>query len=215
MTTKSEPLFLTRAMASIVEELHPEKLAQLRQRFPGHQQIFDTAFELGEPGTEPAAQQQQDQSAALAVRSLIDETVLALEPTVRRIELALVKRIHRARKFRLTGSIVATVSSASAVATMIAAQPVLAPVASVISLFATLAMLLGEHFEKPVMGGSKSLSEILGNVLAAEPAIQEIKLRLMAEDVTQAGPLMEMARKLNEISANIKYASLYGGVPLA
>ncbi len=205
MTSKSDQLFLTRAMASIVNELNPGKLEQLRQRYPHSAALFDFHYVMGAESASPAAQ---------AVKALIEETVAVLSPAIGRVQLGLMHRIQNARRLRLVGSVTATVSSAGAVTALMAAQPLLAPAASLVSLAGALAMLLGEHYEKPVLGGAKSLSELLGNVIAAEPAVQEIKLRMMAEDLSQTGPLMEMARKLNEISANVKHASLYGGVPL-
>jgi len=215
MTSKSDQLFLTRAMASIVSELNPGKLEQLRERFPASAELFEVEYVMGQEGAGAAPQAKPDPAVAAAVKALIEETVQSLGPAIHSVQLALVQRVRNARRLRLAGSIVATISSAGAVATLTATQPSLTPVAAVVSLVAALAMLLGEHLEKPVMGGSKSLSELLGNVIAAEPVVQEIKLQLMLDDLTQAGPLMEMARKLNEIAANVKYASLYGGVPLA
>lgn len=215
MTSTSDQLFVTRAMASIVGELNPGKLEQLRQRFPDSVALFDIQYHMGSKGGGTITQTKSVSAAALAVRALIDETLVVLSPAITRVQQALMRRIQNARRLRLVGSVIATVSSAGAVAALTTAHPALTPAASIVSLAAALAMLLGEHFEKPVMGGAKSLSELLGNVIAAEPAVQEIKLQLMAEKLSQTGPLMEVARKLNEISANVKHASLYGGVPLA
>ena len=45
MTSKSDQLFLTRAMASIVSELNPGKLEQLRERFPASAELVSAAVE--------------------------------------------------------------------------------------------------------------------------------------------------------------------------
>lgn len=203
----------TREMASLLDELAPHKLEQLRTRFPASARVFEVQYVLGEAaGTHDGAA--QSPAAVAAVRALIHETLGLLVPAVHRVQLGLSRRIRMARRLRLGGSVIATICSAGVMASLTAAQPALAPAAATLALAGGLSMLLGEHFEKPVLGGSKGLSELLGNVLAAEPVLQDIKLRLATEELMQTGVLVEIARQTNGLAADIKYASLYGAVPL-
>lgn len=204
----------TREIASLLAELAPRKLEELRIRFPASARAFEDQYVLGEKkGTHDGAT--ASPTAVPAVRALIHETLSVLVPAMHRVQLGLSRRIRTARRLRLGGSVIATICSAGAMASLTAAQPALAPVASTLALMGGLSMLLGEHFEKPVLGGSKGLSELLGNVLAVEPVIQDIKVRLAAEEFMETGVLMDIARQLNGLAADIKYASLYGAVSLS
>jgi hypothetical protein len=203
--------YSTRAMASLVSEIAPARLDELKRRFPQNPELFEVVFVMGKKPSKADLEVHK----ALAIKALIEETVRVLDPTINKVQLALTGRIHRARTARLAGSIVATICSAGAVTGIAVAGFSITPVVSIAALAGSLFMLLGEHWEKPVLGGAKSLSELLGSTIAAEPVVQEIKLRLLSEDLGQPKALLEIAKKLNEISANMKYASLFGGVSLA
>jgi len=210
-----DPNVPTRAMACLLGDLNPEKLDGLRSRFPSHIKLFDVAYTLGDSKNRESPTAGSD-SGESAIRALIEETMGVSGPAITKIQSTLTSRIMSARQTRLVGSIVATVSSAGAVASMAASVPSIGPAAiSALALAGSIAMLVGEHLEKPVIGGAKSLSDLLSGAIIAESTLKEVQIRLLTEDLNQRETLIDIARKVNEISATIRQTSVFGGVSLA
>jgi hypothetical protein len=76
----------------------------------------------------------------------------------------------------------------------------------------TLGVLVSEHWEKPLAGGHSSLGELLGETLVAEAAFAEARLRLAADDLSQDGALLDLARRVSEAAAKLRHVSVFGGV---
>jgi hypothetical protein len=199
-----------RAMAAILHLLAPQKLGVLRAQFPGSEALFDTTMTMG-----AADEGKPFQPAAAPIRALIEESIAVLGPAIQRAQVVLGSRIASARQYRLAGALVAAICSAGAVATMGRTIVPVGYAVSVIAILGSIAVLIGEHLEKPVVGGAKSASELLGSTLTAETELHDIRLDLLTADLTQQDQLVAMARKVSRLSASVKEISIFGGVAMA
>lgn len=205
----------TRAMASLLNAVDPQALEALRQRFPDDQDLFDTTFTLGEES--PGAATGGRQARISALQALVRETSSAAEPAITTIVETLTSRMRRARICRLAGAVIATIASAGAgiVTTATTGNPWAVSAMAVVGLFGSLSVLFAEHLEKPLVGGQRSLSELLADTLVAESGIADVRLRLLAEDVTEIDRLVAIATRVSEIAAKIRQICVFGGIPLA
>ena len=208
------PKIPSRAMASLLADVNPKKLSELRNQFPDHVYLFDVSYTLGESKIDKGSTTGSDVVGLSALRALIEETISVSGPSIEKIQFALTSRIMSARRTRLGGSIIAMVSSAGVVASITASAPSTAIAVSILALFGSVAMLVGEHLEKPVIGGDKSLHELLSNAIVAESSFKEVNIRLLSEDLGKIETLVDIAKKVNKISATIKEASVFSGISL-
>ena len=199
----------TRSMSSLLAALAPDRLAALRKLHPAQTTLFETAYELGET-TVPAG---GDRHAALL--ALVQETSRVPEPMAHEMVGVLSARLRRARVTRLAGAVAAAVSGAGAGGTVVAAVfPKLQALAiSLTALAGAVLVLVGEHLEKPLVGGARSVSEFLADGLAAEAAFADIRIKLLTQDLSNLEQLGALAREANAAAAKVRQIAVFGGVP--
>lgn len=203
----------TRGLASLLGALQPRSLERLRERFPHERELFETSYALGAQSGAAASDHPPGPDRQAAVRALIEETLAASRPAIPLMVEKISARMRSARTARLAGAVAATLGSALIATQAAGALPgSLQLLWSAVSLAGALLVLWGEHLEKPVIGGQRTLGELLSEVLVAESAIAEIRLRLLAEDAEQPAILMENARKANEAAARIRQVWVFGGI---
>ncbi len=202
----------TRALAALLGALQPQAIDQLRARFPQEQDLFDPTFTLGTP---PVADRHLPlrRHRQVALRALIDETLAASKAAIPLMVEKISDRMRRARAARLAGGLAAAIGASLVAAQASGALPKdLQLLWSAVSLAGALLVLWGEHLEKPVIGGQRSLAELLSEVLVAETAMNDIRLRMLSDDAEQSALLMENARRANEAAARIPQVSVFGGI---
>ncbi len=205
----------TRAMASLLAEAAPAELAELRQRFAGHAALFDTFYTMGE-----ADSPTEDASVLLALRALAEKTLQVSQPAVDRIVVTLGARGRKARQLRLTGAIFALVSGASVLATPGTLGTLgnihewIKLATGVAALVGSTAVLVGEHLEKPVFGSAKALGDLVNEAMLVDASIRGLTLRLLSDDRSHRGAMLDLARKTNEVAAKVKELSVFGEVPI-
>lgn len=209
------PNVSTRAMASLLLDVEPNKLNELRTKFSTFSYLFETEYKLGKEQAEEHDLLKIDSVKYLALKSLIEETIKISVPAINKIQNTLIKRIVFARKMRLFGSITATVASAGIVASFTASYSTFGFIISFFALIGSICVLIGEHLEKPIIGEAKNLNELAAQLMNTEKSLNEIQIRLLTEDLTKNEILIDITRKANELSSSIKEVSVFGGVSLA
>jgi hypothetical protein len=202
-----------RAMASLLQAASPASLASLRERFSTHSDLFDSTYVLGADGVSAAGS--ISPARQLAMKALVEATLQAGDKSIPAIVHGLSTRVRRGRTIRL-GAAVATavagaLTAASAVGTALPLPALLGPGFAFVG---SVAMLVGEHWEKPLAGGQSSVGELLVDTLVAEATFADVKLRLIAEDLTREGVLVELARRAGEAAAKLRHVSVFGGLPM-
>jgi hypothetical protein len=199
-----------RGMASLLSAEAPQHLADLRRRFPSDSDLFDPTYVLGESDR---VAERLGPTRQQAVSALIEATLAAGDRTVSAAIHRLSTRMRRVRTIRL-GSALATLVAGTLTAVPAVSATVLAPplLASGFAFAGSLGMLVGEHWEKPLAGTQSSLGELLGEVLVAEAAFADARLRLAADDLTREGALLDLARRVSEAAAKLRHVSVFGGV---
>jgi len=203
----------TRAMASLLEEFRPQQLDELRKKFSNAAALFDTSYELGVQSSTAFSQNPEAnrQGALLALISATHETASAM---IDPILAALTRRMLLARRARLIGSLIATTSSAGVVASLVASFPKLGLIVSVATLGGSVTGLLGEHLEKPLVGGQQSLSDLLVEATQIEASLNEVHVRLLTDDTGDMTKLIDLTKTANQIAANTKRICVFAGIPI-
>lgn len=206
------PSISTRSLSSLLEALKPGTLAKLREAFPEHSEIFETSYVLG---AESTADLNLDAGRHAALRALVEETLAAAKPSIPLIVRKITKRMRRARNARLAGGAAAACAAALLAAHAAGTIPGnLQLIAAAVSLAASLLVLVGEHLDKPVIGGQRGLGELLADTLLAEEALAEVHLRMLAPESTIPVQLFEIARRANEAAARVRQVWVFGGLSL-
>ena len=200
-----------RAMASLLNATAPQRLNELRQRFPGELDLFDPTYVLG--GSAAPATDGFSPSRHQALRALIDTTLTTGEKSLTTIVQTLTSRIRRVRTIRLTAAVATALAGALTAAPAIGTPLPLPPLLGPGFAFAgSLGVLVGEHWEKPLAGGHSSLGELLGETLVAEAAFTDARLRLAGDDLSQDSALLDLARRVSEAAAKLRHVTVFGGV---
>lgn len=214
MTHKFDPTDVrtfARAMSSLLGASEPAALARLRQAYPAVPDLFDTTYVLG-PGAGDATEGDTRQEA---LKALIEATLQASDRRVTVIVQSLSARMRRVRSIRLAAALLTTVAGTLTAAPALgAALPVPALVGPGMALLGAIFMLVAEHADKPLAGTQRGLAELLADTLVAEAAFVEARLRMVAEDLSRDGALLELARRVSEASAKLRHVSVFGGLAL-
>ena len=198
-------------MASLLNATAPQRLNELRQRFPGESDLFDPTYVLGENAA--LATDALSPTRQQALRALVDTTLTAGEKSLITIVQTLTSRIRRVRTIRLTAAVATALAGALTAAPAIGTPLPLPPLLGPGFAFAgSLGMLIGEHWEKPLAGGHNSLGELLGETLVAEAAFADARLRLAGDDLSQGSALLDLARRVSEAAAKLRHVSVFGGL---
>ena len=175
--------------------------------------LFDSTYILGAEA-EPAAAA-IDPSRQLALTSLVEATLQAAEKSVPPMIQGLSLRLRRGRATRLAAAVATAVAGALTAAPAIgAALPLPSLLGPGIAFVGSAAMLVGEHWEKPLAGTQKSVGELLSETLVAEDILADVKLRMVTEDLGRGTVLLELARRAGEAAAKLRHVSVFGGVPM-
>ena len=202
-----------RAMASLLQAANPALLDNLRARFPTDSDLFDSTYILGADAESTA--DVIDPSRQLALRSLVEATLQAGEKSIPPIVHGLSIRLRRARVTRLAAACATAVAGALTAAPAVGASlPLPLLLGPGVAIVASAAMLIGEHWEKPLAGTQKSVGELLSETLVAEDIFADVKLRMVAEDLSRGTVLLELARRASEAAAKLRHVSVFGGVPM-
>lgn len=207
-------LVITRAMVSLIGDANPDSLGALRKRFPQYEDIFERVYVLGAPSNAPPDTPCREDRVQ-ALEALVRTTIAISMPLIERAISSLMTRGRIARNARLIGTAIATFSSAGVITSIATSHSIIALGVSVLTIFGSISALLGEHFEKPFIGGQKSLGELLGDAVLVESQIREIQIILIGEEQKDQATILGLARRTNEIAATIKRICVFGGVEMS
>lgn len=196
----------TRALASLVGAFQPDALRRLQDRFPGQVQLLDPTYTLG--GDESRSAGRED-----ALRALIEAALNAASIAVPQMIKGIAERMRGARLARLAGTATSIVGAALIGAQTAGTLPKdFQLIWAAVSLAGSLLVLWGEHLEKPVIGGQRSLVDLLSEVLVAEASMADLRLRMLEANSDQPTVLIEIARRANEAAAKLRQVTVFGGI---
>jgi hypothetical protein len=75
--------------------------------------------------------------------------------------------------------------------------------------------LVGENLEKPIVGGTKAVGDLIKDAMDIDSGVKDLRIRLLSEDASDLNSVLDLARRANEIAARIREVSVFGGVPIA
>lgn len=198
-------------MTSLVAAMQPASLDQLRHQFPANRTLFDATHVLGdEAGTAGS-----EVSTHSAMKALVETTIDVGAEGATAIIGALTRRLQRVRYMRFAAALSTTVAGAlTAAPVMGAALPVPALLGPALALLGGCLMLAGEHLDKPLAGGQRSLGDLLADTLVAEATFADVRLRLLSADLKPDGSLLELALRASAAAAKLRHVSIFGGVAI-
>src|SRR4051812_5889374 len=144
-----------RAIAALLADVEPQALAQLRAEFPEQKHLFDPHYRLGYEPSTPASVGPTLEAQAL--RSFAEVGLTAAERKLEQLIAALIKKMKLARFVKLTGAIVASVSSVGVISALALDQREAELVAALVGLTSSVTALIGEHLNQSLVGSQKSL----------------------------------------------------------
>lgn len=210
MSVRDEMAPAVRAIAALLAESEPQSLVRLREQFPEHKRLFDPVYVLGDESSETDCFALPQDVEVL--RSFADVGLTAAEQKLEQLVAALTKRMKRARSVKLAGAIVASVSSVGVISALALAQREAALVTALVGLVASVAALIGEHLDQPLVGSQKRLAELLGDALNAEAKARSLRFEFVSGTFESRGTVFAFAAKVNEVAAKAREIMVYGGV---
>jgi hypothetical protein len=81
-------------------------------------------------------------------------------------------------------------------------------VSGALGFLSSLASLIGEHLEKPLIGDQKSISEYLGRLLEAETQSRNLSVQL---HLAVSDPF-KLAEQVNQIASVVRSVEVYCGL---
>jgi hypothetical protein len=199
-----------RAIAVLLSDTNPQALADLRARYPNHERLFEPAYVLGQEPIEAARSSVLQEVEPL--RAFAEAGLTAAELKLEQLVAVLSKRIKRARSVKLAGAITASVSSVGVISALALAQSETALLTALVGLVSSIASLLGEHMEQPLIGGQKSLGELLGDALSAEGRARDLRVEFLGGAFGSLDAILSLATRVNEVAARVRAIVVYGGV---
>jgi hypothetical protein len=196
-----------RAIAALLTKVDPESLARLRVQFPDQKRLFDPTFVLGDEQPLPVQSKE-----ITALRSFSEVGLAAAERTLQKLVTALSGRIRLARSVKLAGSIMASVSSVGVISALALKKEDTALITAFIALISSVAALVGEHLDKPLVGNQKSLADLLGDALSAESKARDLHTELLSGAFEATDSVLAFATKVNEVAASVRAIMVYGGI---
>jgi hypothetical protein len=204
-----------KSINSLLESHSKERLLLLRREFPEYPDLFDPMRRLGASRGASGASRGVEGAVATEPRRVDAIRALALsglEVANKRIPFIvnnLSRRLKFVRAMKLFGGIIAAISSAGVISALALSNQKTAMITACLGFTSSITALVGEHLEKPFGGGDRgSLLEYLQQILNAEKSVNEVSLRLTAED----GDMVALAREVNEIASSIRSVEIYAGV---
>lgn len=200
-----------RAIAELLANAAPQTLQHLRSKFPEDAELFKQGYVLGESTSSPDPSSRK----LAAIRAFAEAGLNTTEAEAERIIQILTERLKLARKIKLVGSIIASISSVGIISALALGQPSTALVTAIIALISSLSSLIGEHLTQPLIGEAKGGADLLSQTLTAERRARELRLKLLGADFESPADLISFAGVVNELAASIREVTIFGGLRLA
>jgi hypothetical protein len=117
-----------------------------------------------------------------------------------------------ARRLKLAGAATASLFSAGVLPALGWGQTIIAGVTAVVSFFGSILALVGESFEKPLVGGQESTADILAGLLKLERSAQTLHLQAVQELFDGKVETGRFAQEVNSIATELRRLEVFGDV---
>jgi hypothetical protein len=181
------------ALVSTLERYDRTALLQLQKQYPAEERLLQPGIELGVTATRrTAVLVDLAKRATATVRDRINPTI----DVVRR-------KLRLARRLRLSGSVVAIISSAGLISAVSVHWSNLGFVTAGINALASLTTLFANYFDGPVTGSRRLGGEVLSTLIQLSVNVLKVEqeLALMDADIDSEQKARALVRRANELAA--------------
>lgn len=202
-----------RAISNLMAHNAGQRLADLRLKFPEYPEFFDPKYTLGVNEAKAAVEANGpdftlNPRKTEALLALIDDGLSLINTRIPIIIRALSHRLKTTRQIKLAGGAVAALSSAGVISALAISKPTVALASAILGFLSSLASLVGDHLEKPLVGDQKSISEYLRQILEVDSSSKALSIEIRSGLIDP----VKIATKVNEFAAVVREVEVYCGV---
>ncbi|MBU8538653.1 hypothetical protein [Falsiroseomonas tokyonensis] len=211
------PIGAFSSLGRLLREEEPQQASALVGEYPEISPWLAEVKVLGRPEREAGGSSQDSELRERRLNEGLMRTArLGLSAASNRVErllTSLPRRARLAKRLKLFGSMISTVTSAGVIAALALAQQEAALATSFLSFSSSVIALVGEHIESPLFGTRKNLSELIVDLSGIELEIRNAQISVLEiagsrDNAAAAG----LARKVNEIAARLRALEVLEGV---
>jgi hypothetical protein len=199
------------ALGFLLEREAPAAKAQLVAQYPNLDPELARSKTLGSVRARSTSVQSAEEEKTLA-RAYLETAKVGLDAAdalVARLLVSVPHRIHTARKLKLVGGVVSSISSAGVLSTLALAKGSATAIAAVFALAASLLAIVGEHLETPIVGTKRSAGQLITELLHVERDIKISKLELVRLQLNASvAEALAAAKNVNGLAAKLRYVEV-------